>query len=67
MRLVGVNIEKALKIACKYKIYAYDAYYLETAYRLKLPLISFDETMKRTAIDLRINILNMQSDIGGKE
>jgi predicted nucleic acid-binding protein len=28
-RIVKVNIENALKIACNHKIYAYDAYYLE--------------------------------------
>jgi predicted nucleic acid-binding protein len=52
-----VDIEKALKIACKYKIYAYDAYYLETANRLKLPLITFDASMKTAGLDLKINIL----------
>ena len=53
---IKVDIEKALKIACKYKIYAYDAYYLETANRLKLPLITFDALMKKVGLDLKINI-----------
>ena len=53
---IKVDIEKALKIACKYKIYAYDAYYLETANRLKLPLITFDASMKKVGLDLKINI-----------
>jgi predicted nucleic acid-binding protein len=57
IRNIRVDIERALKIACKYNIYAYDAYYLETAYRLKLPLITFDELMKKTGLDLGINIL----------
>jgi len=56
IRNVKVDIEKALKIACKYKIYAYDAYYLEVAYRLKLPLVTFDVSMKRVGVDLKINI-----------
>jgi predicted nucleic acid-binding protein len=56
IRNIKVDIEKALKIACKYKIYAYDAYYLETAYRLKLPLITFDILMKKTGLELKINI-----------
>ena len=54
IRNVNIDIEEALKIACKYKIYAYDAYYLEAAYRLKLPLITFlkpkDKTEKNKMI-----------------
>jgi len=53
---IKVDIEKALKIACKYKIYAYDAFYLETAIRLKLPLITFDGSMKKVGLDLKIKI-----------
>ena len=52
--------EKALKIACKYKIYAYDAYYLEIAHRLKIPLVTFDSTMKKIGLDLKIQILGNQ-------
>ena len=58
IRNIQIDIEKALKIACKYKIYAYDAYYLETAYRLKLPLITFDELMKKIGSNLNIRILD---------
>ena len=57
IRNIKVDIEKALKIACKYNIYAYDAYYLETAHRLKLPLITFDELMKKIGLNLKIDIL----------
>lgn len=51
------NIIKSLEISCKYGIYAYDAYYLEMAFRLKLALISFDKRMKQIARDMNINIL----------
>ena len=57
MKTIKADIEKASKIACKYKIYAYDAYYLEIAYRLKLPLITFDASMKRVGLDLKISIM----------
>jgi predicted nucleic acid-binding protein len=50
-------MEKALKISCKYKIYAYDAYYLEAAKRLRLPLITFDIPMQNIALDMNIIIL----------
>jgi len=57
IRLIKTDIEKALKIACKYKIYAYDTYYLEIASRYNLPLITFDTLMKNTGLDLKINIM----------
>jgi predicted nucleic acid-binding protein len=57
IRTLTVDMEKALKIACKYNIYAYDAYYLETASRLKLPLITFDKLMKNIALKLNIRVL----------
>jgi predicted nucleic acid-binding protein len=57
LRIIKIDISKALEIACKYNIYAYDAYYLEAAYRLKLPLITFDEPMKNVGVNLNINFL----------
>jgi predicted nucleic acid-binding protein len=64
IRNIKVDIGKALKIACNYKIYAYDAYYLEIASRLKIPLITFDESMKRVAFNLKVNILDKPSQTG---
>ena len=57
IRSIKVNIEEALLIACKYKIYAYDAYYLEIAHRLKLPLLTLDNSMEETGLDLKITIV----------
>ena len=57
LRLLEVNIEDALKIACKYAIYAYDAYYLEIACRLNLPILTLDEPMKKIAFDLGLKVL----------
>lgn len=57
IRTLDVDMEKALKISCKYNMYAYDTYYLETAKRLKLPLITFDVSMKNAALNMGINIL----------
>ena len=54
---LDVNMEKALEISCKYKVYAYDAYYLETAKRLKLPLITFDRPMQNVASNMNILVL----------
>jgi predicted nucleic acid-binding protein len=54
---VEVDVEKALEIAWENKIYAYDAYYLETAKRLKLPLLTFDGNMGKIGKDMGINVL----------
>jgi predicted nucleic acid-binding protein len=62
LRLVKVNMVKALTLSCKYNIYAYDAYYLETAYRLRLPLLTLDGPMKNTGKDMKIDILEVQNE-----
>jgi predicted nucleic acid-binding protein len=62
IRTLDIDMEKALKISCKYNIYAYDAYYLETAKRLKLPLITFDGPMKNVALNMNINILTEEQN-----
>ena len=51
------NLEKTLEIAWNYKIYAYDAFYLETAQRLNLPLLTFDNGMRRIGKEIGITIL----------
>jgi len=57
IKLAEINLEKSLEIACDYKIYAYDAFYLETAKRLNLPLLTFDNKMKRIGKEIGIAIL----------
>ena len=42
---IEIDFEKALEIAWNYKIYAYDACYLEAAKRLNIPLLTFDANM----------------------
>ena len=59
LRLLDANMENALMIACKYMIYAYDAYYLEVANRLNLPLLTLDESMKNVAVDMKVRILEV--------
>ena len=59
-----VDIEKALEIAWEFKVYAYDAYYLEIAKRLTLPLLTFDGDMGRIGKEIGISILGEKSDAG---
>jgi predicted nucleic acid-binding protein len=62
IRTLDVDIEKALKISCKYNIYAYDAYYLETAKKMKLPLITFNVPMRNIASNMNINVLTEEQN-----
>ena len=57
VRLVSVDIQKALKLALDFKIYAYDAYFLQCAISLSDPLLTLDNKMKKVAIELGIEIL----------
>jgi predicted nucleic acid-binding protein len=57
LKIVEVNIKETMKIAWKYKIYAYDAFYLETALRLDLPLLTFDSGMRRIGNEMGISVL----------
>ena len=56
-RLVAVDIQQALKIAIKFNIYAYDAYFLHCAKMLACPLITLDRRMKQVASELNIKVL----------
>jgi len=55
--LRSINMRAALKIATEFKIYAYDAYFLECADRLRSPLLTLDRSMKRIAREMGITIL----------
>jgi predicted nucleic acid-binding protein len=57
IKTVEVNLKKSLEIAWQYKIYAYDAFYLETAGRLNIPLLTFDSGMRKIGKELGINVL----------
>jgi predicted nucleic acid-binding protein len=64
IKTVEINLEKSLEIAWEHKIYAYDAFYLETAKRFNLPLLTFDNGMKRIAKEIGITILGDDKDVG---
>jgi len=51
------DIKSALRIAIKFNIYAYDAYFLECAENLRSPLLTLDIGMKRVGREIGITIL----------
>jgi predicted nucleic acid-binding protein len=57
VKTIEIDIEKALEIAWDFKIYAYDACYLEAAKRLNLPLLTFDGNMIKVGKELGLSIL----------
>lgn len=57
VRLISIDIRAALKLAIKFNIYAYDAYFLQCAISLSCPLITLDRRMKQIANELKIETL----------
>ena len=57
VRLVNIDIQKALELAIEHDIYAYDVYFLLCAKSLAQFLMSLDGRMKQVARDLGINVL----------
>ena len=55
------EIESALRIATRSNIYAYDAYFLECADRLRSPLLTLDSGMVRIAKEMGITIVGVES------
>jgi len=59
IRLEQVNIADALGLSHRFNIYAYDAYYLEVAQRLHIPLLTLDRQMKNIGNSLKIKLLEV--------
>jgi predicted nucleic acid-binding protein len=57
IKLFENNLQDVIKIVWDYKIYAYDAFFLETAKSLNLPLLTLDRDMKKIGRDFGITIL----------
>ncbi len=57
VRLVSIDVQKALKLAFEHNIYVYDAYFLQCAKHLSRPIITLDKGMKKVAHSLNIEIM----------
>lgn len=55
--LRSLDISAALALAVRFGVYAYDAYFLECALSLRLPLLTLDRGMKHIARGLSIPIV----------
>jgi predicted nucleic acid-binding protein len=56
---VDFDLRRAIQISHQCKIYAYDAYILECAKRLNLPLITLDKLMSEQAKQLNITLIEV--------
>ena len=59
VELCRTNIQVALEIAANFDIYAYDAYFLECASNLKLPLLTLDRRLKEVAVKNQIKTIEV--------
>ena len=57
VELCDLDIREALRIASRFKIYAYDAYFLECAVSSRSPFLTLDRRLKAVAQDCGIKIL----------
>ena len=57
VNLLKIDISKALDIAVKHNIYAYDAYFLQCSVSLSSPLMTLDVRLKTIAEAMNIKVL----------
>lgn len=57
VELRGLDIPAALALAVRFGVYAYDAYFLECALSLRLPLLTLDRGIKHIARELSIPLV----------
>jgi predicted nucleic acid-binding protein len=60
VRLVPADVRSALKLALEHGIYAYDAYFLQSALAYSCPLLTLDRRMNEVAKRLGVEGQEMQ-------
>ncbi|CAK8720843.1 PilT protein domain protein [Candidatus Electronema halotolerans] len=59
LRYIEPDFVNAVSISKQSNMYAYDAYFLDCALRMKAPLLTLDAKLKKTARQLNISILEV--------
>lgn len=49
VRLIDVALDRAVRLAARWNLYAYDAYFLECARQRRAPLLTLDRSLAATA------------------
>ena len=60
VQLTAIDIGSALRIATAHGLYAYDAYFLECAMRMRCPLLTLDRKMETVAGKIGIQTLELK-------
>jgi predicted nucleic acid-binding protein len=59
LRLIEVDVSRALALAFEHDLYAYDAYLLALAEQRRIPLLTLDRTLQRAARDAGVTLLEI--------
>jgi predicted nucleic acid-binding protein len=59
IRYVQVDLLRAITIAKKTNMYAYDAYFLDCAIGLKVPLLTLDRKLKQAAQTMSVKLVEV--------
>lgn len=59
IRLLDIDMHKAIEIAHQFKIYAYDAYFLECARTYSSTLLTIDSGLLKVAKQMNINVIEV--------
>lgn len=59
VRLAQVDVAKALELAVLLRVYAYDAYMLETARSARVPLLTLDTALARAARSIGVRTMEL--------
>lgn len=59
IKLINCDVQKSLKLAIRFNIYTYDAYFLQCAISKNSPLLTLDKKMKMVAKELNIKVLEL--------
>jgi len=60
IRLYEVHLKETLRLCVKANLYAYDAYFITCALRLKSPLLSLDDVLLSAAEESGVSIIKVQ-------
>lgn len=59
IRLLPVDLAKALELAQTHRLYAYDAYFLATCRTVRAPLLTLDRGLRAAAVAARVALVEV--------
>lgn len=59
IRLLPVDLARALELAQAHQIYAYDAYFLATCRSVRAPLLTLDRGLRAAAVDAKVSLVEV--------